>query len=251
MTTPTVARSYFRKRFTAVGTPLRAAHDRAYLRSDLRFYGATVPEIRRASAAFARAHPDLTRAELRAIVAALYASGWNEERSAAIALLAHYTAVLRESDLPWLAKLARDSDTWAHVDWLASDVIGGLVERYPASLKRLPVWARDTSFWVRRTALLAQLRTLSRGAGDFELFARLAAGMLDEREFFIRKAIGWILREVSKKRPTLTYGFLLEHRAEVSSLTLQEGAKYLPAAMRVKLDLPAKAAWQLRDERNA
>ncbi|MDQ6858500.1 MAG: DNA alkylation repair protein, partial [Chloroflexota bacterium] len=106
MTTPTVARSYFRKWFTAAGTPLRAAHDRAYLRSDLRFYGATVPEIRRASAAFARAHPDLTRAELRAIVAALYASGWNEERSAAIALLAHYTAVLRESDLPWLAKLA-------------------------------------------------------------------------------------------------------------------------------------------------
>jgi 3-methyladenine DNA glycosylase AlkD len=234
-----------------VGTPARENQDRAYLKSELRFYGATVPEIRRAGADFARAHPDMTRAELLAIVTALYATDRYEYRSASIALLARYAALLRESDLPWLAGLVRASDTWAHVDWIAADVIGGVVERHPASLRRLLVWARDGSFWVRRTALLAQLRVLSRGAGDFALFARLAAGMLDEREFFIRKAIGWILREVSKKRPALTYGFLRDHRAEVSSLTLQEGAKYLPAAMRTKLGLPAKAAWQLRDERDA
>lgn len=56
--------------------------------------------------------------------------------------------------------------------------------------------------------------------------------MLDEKEFFIRKAIGWVLREVSKKRPKLVFEFLREHRAEVSGLTLREGAKYLPAAQR-------------------
>jgi 3-methyladenine DNA glycosylase AlkD len=251
VTTPAAARTFFRKRFTAVGTPARATHDRAYLKSDLRFYGARVPEIRQAAADFARDHPDLTHAELRSIVDALYATDWHEYRSVSIALLARYAGLLREADLPWLVGLVRMSDTWAHVDWLAADVIGGLVERYPAGLKRLPVWARDASLWVRRTALLAQLRVLSRGAGDFDLFARLAAGMLHEREFFIRKAIGWILREVSKKRPGLAYGFLRDHRPALSSLSLQEGAKYLPAAMRTKLGLPAKAAWQERDERNA
>jgi 3-methyladenine DNA glycosylase AlkD len=251
MTTPAAARTFFRRRFIEVGRPARAAHDRAYLKSDLRFYGAPVPEIRRAAADFGRDHPDLTHAELRAIIGALYATDWHEYRSVAIALLARYAALLREADLPWLAGLVRMSDTWAHVDWLAADVIGGVVERYPVGLKRLPVWAKDSSVWVRRTALLAQLRVLSRGAGDFDLFARLAAGMLEEREFFIRKAIGWILREVSKTRPGLAYGFLHDHRADVSSVSLQEGAKYLPAAMRTKLGLPAKAAWQERDERNA
>jgi 3-methyladenine DNA glycosylase AlkD len=249
VTPPAAARSFFRKRFSQVGTPARAKQEQAYLKSDLRFHGASVPEIRRAGADFARAHPDLTRAELRAIVGALYASDWYEYRSVSIALLGRYEDLLRATDLPWLAGLVRSSNTWAHVDWLAAGVIGGIVERYPASLKRLPVWAEDQSFWVRRTALLAQLRVLSRGAGDFDLFARLAAGMLDEREFFIRKAIGWILREVSKTRPELAYGFLRDHRAEVSSLSLQEGAKYLPAAMRTKLGLPAMAAWQRRDER--
>ena len=250
MTTPAAARAFFRKRFVAVGTPARARQEQAYLKSDLRFYGASVPEIRKASADFARAHPDLTRTELRAIVDGLYASRWHDLRSASIALLGRYERVLRESDLPWLAGLVRSSNTWAHVDWLAADIIGGVVERYPVALKRLRVWATDESFWVRRTALLAQLRMLSRGEGDFDLFARLAAGMLDEREFFIRKAIGWILREVSKGRPELVYEFLREHRAAVSSLSLQEGAKYLPARMRTGLGLPAKAAWQLRDERN-
>ena len=248
MTTPAAARTFFRRRFLQVGTPARATHDRAYLKSDLRFYGARVPEIRRAGADFSRSHPDLTQAELRAIVDVLYATDWHEYRSVSIALLADHASLLREADLPWLTGLVRMSDTWAHVDWLAADVIGGVVERYPAGLKRLPVWAKDESFWVRRAALLAQLRVLSRGAGDFDLFARLASGMLDEREFFIRKAIGWILREVSKKRPELVYLFLRDHRTEVSSLSLQEGAKYLPAVMRTKLGLPAKAAWQLRRE---
>ena len=251
MTTPAAARAFFRKRLTAVGTPARAKQEQAYLKSDLRFYGASLPEVRGASADFARAHPDLSRTELRAIVDALYASGWHELRSAAIALLGRYESLLRDPDLPWLAGLVRSSNTWAHVDWLAADIIGGVIERYPVALTRLPGWAKDGSFWVRRTALLAQLRVLSRGEGDFDLFARLAAGMLDEREFFIRKAIGWILREVSKRRPELAYRFLREHRDAVSSLSLQEGAKYLPARMRTGLGLPAKAAWQLRDERTA
>jgi len=250
VTTPTTATTFFHRRFTQVGTAARAKQDRAYLKSDLRFYGATVPEIRRAAADFSRSHPDLTRAELRAIVTTLYATDRYEYRSSAIALLGRFDPLLREPDLPWLVGLVRSSDTWAHVDWLATDVIGGVAERYPAGLRRLPGWARDRSFWVRRTALLAQVRMLSRGEGDFELFARLAAGMLGEREFFIRKAIGWVLRETSKKRPELAFLFLRDHRDAVSGLSLQEGAKYLPAPLRIKLGLAAKPSWLLR-ERNA
>ena len=241
MTTARSARAFFDERFRSVGTPARAAHDRAYLKSDQRFYGATVPQIRRAGADFWRQHRELTRTQLRAIVSDLYASGWYEHRSVAIALLGQYDTLLRETDLPWLAGLVHQSNTWAHVDWLATDIIGGVIDRAPTGLRRLPRWAADKSFWVRRTALLAQLRALSRGGGDFELFARLAAGMVEEKEFFIRKAIGWILREVSKNRPELAFGFLREHRDLVSGLTMAEGAKYLPAAMRTKLGLPARS----------
>lgn len=228
---------------------MRAAVGKAYLKSDLRFYGTTVPEIRRAANDFAREHRDLSRAELRAIVSELWSTDVYELRSAGIALLSRYAALLEERDLPWLIGFVRRSKTWAHVDWLAADVIGGVVGESRTALRRLPAWARDDSFWVRRTALLAQLRPLSHEGGDFELFARLAAGMLAERGFFIRKAIGWVLREVSKKRPRLVFEFLRDHRSEVAGLTLSEGAKYLPAAERRALGLPPEAAWIARERR--
>jgi 3-methyladenine DNA glycosylase AlkD len=248
-TTPTAARRFFERRYRAGGSSARAAAGKAYLKSDLRFYGTTVPEIRRAANDFAREHRELTHAELRKIVDELWSTDVYELRSAGVALLSNYAELLKERDLPWLLGFVRRSKTWAHVDWLAADVIGGVVGESRTALRRLPAWARDENFWVRRTALLAQLRPLSHEAGDFPLFARLAAPMLREREFFIRKAVGWVLREVSKKRPDLTFVFLREHRDEVSGLTLGEGAKYLPARQRRQLGLAPKAAWIDRERR--
>jgi 3-methyladenine DNA glycosylase AlkD len=238
---PASARRFFERRFRAAGTSARAAGTKAYLKSDLRFYGTTMPDIRGATNDFARANPDLSRGELREIVDELWSTDVFELRSGGIALLSKYAALLEERDLPWLIGFVRESKTWAHVDWLATDVIGGLVGDSKTALRRLPIWARDDNFWVRRTALLTQLRPLSHEGGDFKLFARIAAPMLGEREFFIRKAIGWVLREVSKKRPELVFEFLRDHREEVSSLTLYEGAKYLPAGQRRALRLNGRA----------
>ncbi|HWO09088.1 MAG TPA: DNA alkylation repair protein, partial [Polyangiaceae bacterium] len=76
---------------------------------------------------------------------------------------------------------------------------------------------------------------LRAGGGDFEHFARLAASMLGEREFFIRKAIGWVLRSVASKRPALVARFVAEHLESLSGLTYREATRALPAAQRTKL----------------
>src|SRR5256885_11936476 len=152
-------------------------------------------------------------------------------------------------DMPWLIALVRKSKSWAYVDWIAPKVIGDVIARDPRARKRLAAWAKDDDFWVRRAALLAEHDALRAGKGDFAAWSRLAAPMLDEREFFIRQAIGWVLREVSKKRPELAYGFLRKHRDRVSRLSLLEGAKYLPAPNRKALGLPAKAPWAARAAR--
>ena len=224
-------------RLKAAGTPERARWDKAYLKSDLRFYGVTLPDLHRITREYAREHPDLDRRQLREIAVGAYATDKHDLRSAAIALLDRRRAVLDERDLPWLIDIADASNTWAHIDWLATAVIGDVVGRYPASLRRLPTWAKHKNFWVRRTALLAQHDQLKRGGGDWALFTRLADSMLDEKEFFIRKAIGWVLRETSKKRPKLVYHYLRPRRGRVSGLTLREGAKYLSDAQRRSLGL--------------
>ena len=207
------------------------------MKSTLRFHGIDAAQLRAECAAFCKAHPDIDRDQLIAYATALFATDAFDLRSAAIALLERKGMLLQGSDARWLAELARAGACWAHVDFLATAVIDRLLERGGGVAAWARVWASDDSFWVRRVALLCQLRALRRGAGDFEVFAEIAAPMLGETEFFIRKAIGWVLREVSKKRPELSYRFLARHRDDASGLTLREGGKYLSPSMRARLGL--------------
>jgi 3-methyladenine DNA glycosylase AlkD len=235
--TPDVALERVGRALRAAGTPARAKGEKAYLKSDLSFYGTPMAEMRRIAADYDKANPDLDRRGLRALAEAAWEQDNFELRSFTLALLDRRRATLEERDLSWLLDLVHGSKTWAHVDWLAVTVIGDVVGRFPASLRWLRIWATQKNFWIRRTAILAQLNTLKRGEGDWDLFTELAAGMLGEKEFFIRKSIGWVLREVSKKQPKPVYEFIRAHRDEMSGLTLREGAKYLSDAQRKALRL--------------
>jgi 3-methyladenine DNA glycosylase AlkD len=127
-----------------------------------------------------------------------------------------------------LEHLLRTARTWAYVDSLAADVIGTLVSSAPKAWDRvLDRWAADEDFWIRRSALLALLVPLRHGGGDFERFARYADAMLDEREFFIRKAIGWVLRETGRQRPDLVAGWIEPRVARASGVTVREAVKHL------------------------
>jgi 3-methyladenine DNA glycosylase AlkD len=227
---------HFRARFTAIGASARAESERAYMKSELQFHGVDAAQLRAECAAFCKAHPEMDRASLRATVDALFATSWFDLRSAAIALLERKWKLLEPADAPWLVELARAGACWAHVDYLVTKAIDPLIHANPRLLAKTRAWAKDPSFWVRRTALLAQLAPLRRGGGDFALFAELAEPMLDETEFFIRKAIGWVLREVSKKRPELVRDFLLAHGARASGVTWREATKYLPPAMKTRVE---------------
>lgn len=219
-----------RRALEATASPARAEHERAYLKSDLTFLGAGVPAIRQVARDYRKAHGDLTRAELEALASSLWGTRVHELRSLAIALLELYPKRLEVSDLAWIEPLLRDSRTWALVDWLSIKVIGPLVAGSSQEGAILEAWSEDEDFWVRRASLLAQLDRLKVGAGDFAFFETLAAKMVDEREFFIRKAIGWVLREVAKRHPEWTCGFLRRHR--VAGLTLREATRSLPQVMR-------------------
>src|SRR2546428_12406082 len=119
----------------------------------------------------------------------------------AVLLLEAYVSRLQPSDIQLLERLIRESKTWALVDELAIVIAGPLLQRSPQLLRTLDRWARDDDFWLRRSAMLALLQALRRGEGDFPRFARYADAMLAEREFFIRKSIGWVLRETGKRQP--------------------------------------------------
>jgi 3-methyladenine DNA glycosylase AlkD len=210
------------------GDRTRAAAAKRYLKSELEFLGVPLPVLRSAAKALVRAQPELTRDRLLALVERAWASDVHELRSLAIALLELRNDLLTAADLPRLLSLIRTSFTWAYVDWLSTKVLGPIIAREPRAARVLDTWARDDDFWVRRTALLCLHDPLLAGAGDFAHFARLARPMLHEREFFIRKAIGWMLRSTARRQPALTIGFVEAHATELSGLSFREAVRNLP-----------------------
>lgn len=197
------------------------------MKTTLSFHGVDSATIRAAAADFTKQH-ELSRADLKAIAKHLFALDWFDLRSAAIVVFERKRKLLVAADLPWLIDLIRIAQCWAHVDHLSTKVIGHLIGEPPVDAKTIRAWATDDDLWVRRTALLCQHDQLAHGGGDFALFEEIAVPMLPETVFWIRKALGWVLRAVSKQRPELTAGFLNRHGDACSGLTYREAAKYVP-----------------------
>jgi 3-methyladenine DNA glycosylase AlkD len=143
--------------------------------------------------------------------------------------------VLDDDDLPFVESLVRDGETWAINDGLAGDVAGRILARgvSPAAGALLDRWSVDPdSFWVRRLSMLSLLPGLKASpAGEepaeWRRFCRYADSMLLEREFFIRKVIGWVLREVSKSQPDLVGAWVEPRLDAMSGVTRREALKYL------------------------
>lgn len=217
---------------TAHADPAAAASQRAYLKSNLRFLGVTVPQLRQTATVLAPPRKQRTAAWLRELADAAWATDLHDARTVACVLLQASAKLLTADDLPWLEALLRRCHTWAYVDLLAVHVAGDIAKRHPAAAKAvLQGWATDGDFWIRRSALLALLGEHRKGAAfDAARFEAWAVPMLGEKEFFIRKAIGWVLRDVGRKNRPFVQGFVDRHGAQMSGLTRREAAKALSAA---------------------
>ena len=216
-------------RLAGIGSTERGEQERAYLHSDMTFLGVTVPETRRAVKGTLAALPGLDGAGAVALAGILWAEPVFEGRRCAAEVLTLRSALLGPEDLGAVERLLRDSRTWALVDVLAVHAAGAVFHRQPARCGPvLDRWAQDADFWIRRSAVLALLPGVRAGAPDLDRFGRYADPMLEEKEFFIRKAIGWTLREISLRDPRFVVGWVTPRVPRMSGVTLREAVRRLP-----------------------
>jgi 3-methyladenine DNA glycosylase AlkD len=212
-------------RLAELADPVRAPQMAAYMRTSHPFHGVAKPQVNRLAREALKLFPPANRRSYEQNVLALWSLPHREERYLAITY-ARQPEFFTLLSLPVYEQMIREGAWWDLVDETASYLVGGTLARDRRHMEPiLDRWVLDSDLWIRRTAILAQLRH-KEATNEQQLF-RYCRQLAGEREFFIRKAIGWALREYSKTAPRAAAKFLKEHRAVLSGLTFREGSKHL------------------------
>ena len=228
--------------------PERAQGAKAYLKSSLEHIGVRVPEIRSIANASLPRRSMPSRELILDVVDVLWAQPVHEYRLAACHVLVEHGSEMTLTDLNLVESMIRESKTWALVDVLAGDVTWQIVAAEPTSaVPVLDRWNCDADFWLRRASVLSLLRPLRAGGGNWPLFCRYADNLWEDKEFFVRKALGWVLRDTAKKRPDMVFEWLLPRAASASGVTIREAIKPLSAPQREAIaaqrSSPPSSSW--------
>ncbi len=222
-----------RARFAAHADPAQAGPMQAYMKSVLPFHGIAAPLRRRLMAEAVRLHPCPDTATLAATMRHLWREAAHREEWYAAMELARvgpHRRLLTTALLPVYEQMMVDSAWWDCCDDISGNALTVLLQREPAVMKPLlRRWAAGHDLWLRRAAMLAQ-RRLREGFDAALLYDCLEPSLDDPRfagEFFIRKAMGWALRERSYSAPDEVMAWIRRHAAQLSPLTRREALKAL------------------------
>lgn len=212
----------------AVADPERAPAMQAYMKSEMPYLGVSADAMRRVAKEVFAAHPLGSAEQWRADVLAIWRGArFREERYVAVELTGDRRARAWQTldALPMYEELIVSGAWWDYVDLVAAQRIGGILKRENGMKKVLRRWAKDEDMWKRRTAILAQL-TFKKET-DVELLYDCIAPSIGSKEFFLRKAIGWALRQYARTDPDEVRRYVRDHEDELSGLTKREALKHL------------------------
>lgn len=205
----------------AVAEPARAPSMQAYMRTDEPFFGVRLPGVR----AVVQAHPPADLPVLLAAATTLWRSAsFREERYAATTLLRASPARGRLEILPFVTEVITTGAWWDHVDTVAHNVCDLLLVHRTGMTPVLQEWAVSPDLWLRRSAIIGQLD--ARADTDLDLLTAVVEANTADREFFVRKAIGWALRQYARTDPAWVRTFVDTH-PELSGLSRREATKHL------------------------
>ena len=203
----------------------RALPMQAYMKHHFPFLGIPTPARRAACLPLLRTLREADAETLLTFAQALWAMPEREYQYVAIDLLAKYEKKLSLTALPSLLALVQEKSWWDSVDGLAG-VVGDVVRRSPEAGQGLMDDAlHHPNLWVRRVVMLHQLGW--RASADPQRLFRYVLHLAPEKDFFIRKAIGWALRDYARHDPQAVKAFLAEHGAQLAPLSVREAGKHL------------------------
>lgn len=206
--------------------PVKANGMQAYMKTDMPFFGVQKPGRMTIERDITRRFPIESRSHYRAAVLALWARPYREEKYIAIAVARAWPDFITPDMMPLFKRIMVEGAWWDFVDEVSTQIISPMYARERAKIRPImEKWIDDKNMWLRRSAIISHMK--HKKQTDEEQLFRFCLARAHEKEFFIRKAIGWALREHAKSNPRAVAKFVKTHRDTLSTLSFREAAKHL------------------------
>lgn len=213
-----------RAELAAAADPAKAPKMQAYMKSAMPYHGVPSPVFTKLARALLREHPVRDAAVWRRDALALWRGAkFREERYFAISLTgdARARAFQTPAAMPMYEEMIVDGAWWDYVDAIAIHRVGPIFDGHRNVMrKQMLRWSRCGDMWKRRTSIICQVALKDRI--DLEMLYACIEPSLDSKEFFLRKAIGWALRQHAWRDPEEVQRYIVEHEARLSPLSKRE-----------------------------
>lgn len=215
-----------REGLAAAADPEKAGPMAAYLKTDMPFYGVQkagrTPVVREAIRTF----PPANQAEYELGVRSLWSLPHREEKYVALGYARGFPTYVSMASMTLYRDLVVDGAWWDLVDETATKLVGAvLAKERPSATPLINHWVPAPDLWLRRTAIICQIG--HKTETDTDLLERACVENVGDNDFFIRKAIGWALREYAKTDPSFVIGFVRTNEDGMSALSRREACKHL------------------------
>jgi 3-methyladenine DNA glycosylase AlkD len=209
--------------YEAARDPARAAPMTAYMRDQFPFLGLPSPTQKALTRQVLAGLPRPAEADLRAVAESCWELPEREYQYFACGLLRRHARICSATFLDTARHLITTKPWWDTVDTLAAHLVGTLVSRHPALVSTMDEWIEDQDMWLVRTAILHQLSY--KGSTDTERLFRYCTRQAAHPDFFVRKAIGWALRQYAWTDPAAVRAYVRENESRLAPLSVREALK--------------------------
>jgi 3-methyladenine DNA glycosylase AlkD len=214
------------KRLRDVANPEKAAAMQSYMKTDMPFYGVQKAERTRILRQLEADHRPSDRDQHEALVLALWELPHREEKYLAQAVAGAFPQFIVPESFPIYDRFVVEGAWWDFVDETATHLIRHLVLEFgDGTWPLIDVWNEDEDMWRRRASIICQVGAKERT--DADRLLRYCDARAHETEFFIRKAIGWALRDYAYTDPEAVAVFVTRHRDRLSGLSYREATKHI------------------------
>ena len=217
---------FVQSQLAALADPAKAEPMRAYMKTDMPFYGVPKPERNPIAREIKRRYSSADADQYRENVLALWNLPHREEKYLAIGYARQFPGFIDFGQIDLYERLIVEGAWWDLVDEVASPIVSRVVLNHRQQMEPvLERWIESRVMWLRRAAIICH--NGHKEATDWDQLSDFCLRRAHEQEFFIRKAIGWALREYARTNAGAVRTFLRLHGHELSGLSYREAAKHL------------------------